>query len=776
MIELSHALAQALAHHRAGRLGAAECGYREILDQDPNHVESLHLWGLVAAQSGRSDLAIAAIGRALQLRPDDPGMINSLGLALKAAGRAVEAEAQYRRALALAPNYGNAHNSLALTLQAEGRLEEAIGHYRQALACDPTLRDAAYHLAAALQQQGQAQAAAEQYLAVLAVVPDHAEAHNNLGNLLTEAGKLDEAVAHLERAAALQPEMPEVHYNLATALQRQGRRDQAVAHYQRALALRPGYAKAHNNLGTALQALGRLSQAVRHYREAAALRPDWTDPTYNLGTVFQQEGLVDEAAACQERVLALEPGHAKAAFALCIAQLPLIYADSAEIPRRRAAYRHHLLRLAERLEERAGSPELEDAVGASQPFYLAYQGLSDRDLQGLYGALVYRLMARSQPPVSLPPPPGAHEPVRVGLVSGFFRAHSNWKVPIKGWLSELDRSRFQVFCYHTGPLQDAETAHAATLCRRFVQGPLPLAQWRREILADQPHVLIYPEVGMDPMAARLAAQRLARHQCNAWGHPETSGFPTLDSFLSSDLMEPADGQDHYTERLIRLPNLSIHYRSEPVRPVALERRDLGLRPEATVYWCGQALFKYLPDFDEVFPRIARGVGDCQFVFINYARGDAVTAVLRTRLDAAFAAFGLSAADFCVFLPPADSDRFVASIGLCDIVLDSIGWSGCNTTLESLHHDLPIVTLPTGLMRGRHGLAILAMMDVTETIADSVPDYVAKAVRLAHDRPWRQTISGKIARSKHRLFGDRSCITALEDFLERAARDYRRHSS
>ena len=80
-------------------------------------------------------------------------------------------------------------------------------------------------------------------------------------------------------------------------------------------------------------------------------------------------------------------------------------------------------------------------------------------------------------------------------------------------------------------------------------------------------------------------------QCNSWGHPDTSGFPTLDYYLSSDLMEPPDGQDHYTERLVRLPNLSIYYEPIDLQPVALDRADLGLRSTATVYWCGQSLLQ-----------------------------------------------------------------------------------------------------------------------------------------------------------------------------------------
>ena len=54
---------------------------------------------------------------------------------------------------------------------------------------------------------------------------------------------------------------------------------------------------------------------------------------------------------------------------------------------------------------------------------------------------------------------------------------------------------------------------------------------------------------MGPVAARLAAHALGADTMQFAGHPETSGYPTLDYFLSSELMEPPDGQQHYTERL-----------------------------------------------------------------------------------------------------------------------------------------------------------------------------------------------------------------------------------
>jgi predicted O-linked N-acetylglucosamine transferase (SPINDLY family) len=147
----------------------------------------------------------------------------------------------------------------------------------------------------------------------------------------------------------------------------------------------------------------------------------------------------------------------------------------------------------------------------------------------------------------------------------------------------------------------------------------------------------------------------------------------------------------------------------------------------------------------------------------------VTEVFRRRLESAFARQGLRAADHCVVLPRLDPDRFVAAMGACDVLLDSIAWSGCNSTLESLVHDLPIITLRGELMRGRHTSAILEMMGLDETIAPTVDDYVAVAVRLGRGAAERAAVGARIAAEKHRLYGDRACIAALEDFLDRAVR-------
>src|SRR5664279_3633324 len=576
--------------------------------------------------------------------------------------------------------------SQALALHQAGRLADAEKMYRIILKAQPDHFDSLHLLGVIFHQRGDHAEAVRQIDVALKINPKMVSAYSNRGVALGELKRFEEALASYDKALALKPDNAEAFYNRGNALRELKRFEEALASYDKALALKPDYAEAFNNRGVALRELKRFEEALASYDKALALKPDYAEAFYNRGNALKEMNRLDDALASYDKALALKPDYAEAQFGLCMAELPILYENEPEIIVRRTAYERRLRVLCDAGDRSTNLADLAKGVGSSQPFFLAYQGYNDRDLQALYGSFVCRVMAKCYPPAALAPPPGAREPVRVGIVSGFFRQHSNWKLPIKGWLSQLDRRRFRIFGYHTGVLQDAETKAAAALCDRFVQGPLPIDGWRAEILADAPHVLMYPEVGMDPVAATLAAQRFAAVQCNSWGHPDTSGFPTLDYYLSSDLMEPPDAQDHYTERLVRLPNLSVYCEPIDPPPASIARQDLGLRSTAMVYWCGQSLYKYLPQFDEVFPRIVRAVGDCQFAFIQYQRGAHITELFRQRLNRAFGALGLKADDHCLFLPRLDEHKFIAASGQCEVFLDSINWSGCNSTLElSLIH-------------------------------------------------------------------------------------------
>jgi len=600
--------------------------------------------------------------------------------------------------------------------------------------------------------------------------PNYADAHSNLGIVLQDIGQLQEAETHYKRALQLNPKLVGAYYGLGIIYQSKGQLNEALTFYQKVTELNPNFALAYNNLGTVLGDKDHFDKAVPYFQKAIELNPNFTDAFYNLGNALQQQGKINEAIIAYEKVIFNKPKDVKARLAKCMAHIPLIYQDESSIEIYRIKYHYELLKLQKTisLETTQDIKEAADAIGCSQPFYLPCQGLNDRELQQIYGSLVYKIMTLRYPQYTqiLTPLCMPQEPIRIGFISGFFYRHSVWKIPLKGWIENLNKQRFKLYGYYTGNIKDHETEIARQYCTRFVEDIYSFDELCKIILGDNLHVLIYPEIGIDRITFRLATLRLAPVQCTSLGHPQTSGLPTIDYYLSSDLMEPTDADDQYTEQLIRLPNLSFFYSPLDVPSVSINRETFSLRPKSILYLCSHSLFTFHPQHDDVFPLIAQYVGDCQFLFISYYRSNLITERFRQRIRKIFDRYKLDADNYIVFLPFLDPGRYHAINCLSDIFLDSIGWSANNSTFEAIACNLPVVTFPGKLMRQRHCAGILTMMGMTETIASSIDEYVDLAARLGLDLEWRHQISEKIAANRHRIYRDKRCIAALENFFEK----------
>ncbi|HEY9810372.1 MAG TPA: hypothetical protein V6D13_13660, partial [Halomicronema sp.] len=191
------------------------------------------------------------------------------------------------------------------------------------------------------------------------------------------------------------------------------------------------------------------------------------------------------------------------------------------------------------------------------------------------------------------------------------------------------------------------------------------------------------------------------------------------------------------------------------------RLDYGLREDAILYLCSQSLFKYLPQHDWIFSEIARRVPQAQFAFLSNSKF--VDKKFKKRLQQAFKQVNLDSEQYCLILPQQSWADYLNLNLISDIFLDTLDWSGGNTTLEAIACNLPVVTYPGEFMRGRHSYAILKMLGVTDTIAPNHAEYVEIAVKLGHDLEWRNNIIQRMAERHSYLYDDKVSVEALDNF-------------
>lgn len=739
-----------------------ELAYRGEAD-----AESQNLLGVIRLEGGDAEGAVAAFVDGLKRNPSDAMMLNNLGNALRKLGNLAQAEASYRQALQvnsnllppwlglcgvfldgnqpanarllidqllpLVPNNPDLLFNEALVLIAEGREADAIAVLERIIQLEPRMVVALIKFGDLLARSRVTARAAAIYQQALQLQPADGQALNGFVEAMVVLDRAADALPLVDRATQFAPADHKIQFLAGIAADLAQQPDRAVKAFDQALALRPGDAELRVICGEHAFKMGRWRDAVRLYEQA----------------------------------LAIDPRQVKARLLLCAHQLPVAYRAEAEIDECRAAFVERLGDLEAWFAtadpaQRARAAEL---LPEALPFLLAAQGRGERDLLGQFGALVVRIMSDFQPPITTPSRQDG--PIRLGIVSGFFRQHAVWKIPMQGFVTGLDPARVRLFCYSTGTESDTETAIARRHAARFVEGPRSREQWIAEIASDRLDALLYPDYYMDPTTAMLAPLRLVPVQIALGCHPITTGLPTMDYHLSADAMEPPDARDHYTETLVLLPNLANCYQFPAIAHWSVSRAEIGVPDDAVMYWCGQSLHKILPRDDQLFGGIAQAVPNAFFVFIEQAPGHAANDILRERLDAVLGAG--SEGQRYILLPKMPIARFQAITSLADVFLDATAWSGNNTAMESLTAGLPIVTLPGETMRARHVFAILQMMGVTETIARSRQDYIDIAVRLGLDAAWRAEISGKMAGNRNKVLNDLSCVRALEDFLEKICR-------
>ena len=186
------------------------------------------------------------------------------------------------------------------------------------------------------------------------------------------------------------------------------------------------------------------------------------------------------AVRSAQAAIDIDPENALCRFLDCVCELRILYANEDDVEARRRAYDTKLRAICSDYEAgRLRANMVEGRSRTANLFIWSWERPPTTGICRRSGTLACcRAIGAQFSQAAMPAPPEVGEPVRVGFVSSHFYAHSNWKIPIKGWMSQLDRNRFAVLGYHLGRERDQETEVAAKLCSRFVHRAMSLEGWR----------------------------------------------------------------------------------------------------------------------------------------------------------------------------------------------------------------------------------------------------------------------------------------------------------
>lgn len=544
--------------------------------------------------------------------------------------------------------------------------------------------------AMALLGQGRHKPAERLLKDVLRRTPDQFDALLGLGVLSGMRGEDGLAAKHLKRAVQKKPASPDAQYNLGQALIRLGRTAEAADALE-AAAASADEPHIHEKLGDCRRQLGALEAAVRHYRRAVELADRRAGGMLLSSLVETQRRLCDwssidaleaQLLACAARGDPVEP-------------LLLHYiADDPSIAKRNAvAYATTFLPA--------------DAAG---PRYRH----APRDRQRL----------------------------RIGYLCSDFRRHATAHL-----MAELfeghDRSQFETFALSFGPPDkgpmrrrlEAAFDHFVDLARHSD------ADIAKRINALGIDILIDLNGYIANARPGILLARPAPIQVHYLAFPGTLGSTAIDYMLVDTVIAPPGADQHYTEKLVRLPDCyQPNDRKREIAAPAPSRSACGLPEDGTVFASFNNPIKISPPIFAAWMAVLAATPGS--VLWLYADNTAAP----ENLGAAAVAAGM-APDRLVFAAYTEPAEHLARLANADLVLDCFPYGAHTTASDALWMGVPVLTREGKSFASRVGASLLRAVGLPELITANAEDYERLAIDLGRTPARLADLRARLARGR-----------------------------
>jgi hypothetical protein len=116
---------------RLGRSAEAQAAFLDILNDAPDHADTLNAFGAMLIRTGYRTAARSLFEQAVATHPEQPAGHVNLGNALRQAGELIASRHAFDEALRCAPDFPQAHQGLGDLLAELGQHETAAAHWRR---------------------------------------------------------------------------------------------------------------------------------------------------------------------------------------------------------------------------------------------------------------------------------------------------------------------------------------------------------------------------------------------------------------------------------------------------------------------------------------------------------------------------------------------------------------------------------------------------------------------------------------------------------------------
>ena len=610
-----------------------------------------------------------------------------------------------------------------------GNLEAARASLTRVLGLDPLHAQAHYMLSVIARHDGDIESAVGLAQRAIRLEPTNADFHFGLAGICAAQRRLAEAIRAYQEAIRLKPEISEWRLELAATLIRAARLDEAMAVYEAKRLAGPPDARAYFDLGEALLKRRQLNEAEQAFQRAAIMAPESGGIQFYLAIACREQDRLMDAEAAARRAIAVAPDMPQGWFAL------------GSVLTRRAKH-------VEAVEHYREAISLLPEYDAAQDGLLCTMNYSEhwspREIYDAHVEWGQRFAKVVRMPLAFSRR-GGRARIRVGYLSPDYHQHpvSHFIEPV---LRHHDRSRFEIFCYHSDAREDPVTRRLKGLVKNWRPvGSASDDELETVLRKDGLDILVELSGHTDGHRLGVLARRVAPIQISYLGYPNTTGLAAIDYRITDSIADPLGEADElHVEKLARLPKAFLCY--SPPDAGAKLRIPPFRRNTHMTFGSFNNLPKITPTCITLWAKVLSRVPESRLLVKTYGLGDpGPRALFLELLNKA----GIESDRVSIAGPTRAHRDHMEAYSEIDIALDTFPYHGTTTTLDALWMGVPVITLAGDRHASRVGASILTTLGLTEFVARTPDEYVSAAALLAGDagkldnlgRSLRQRLTG-----------------------------------
>jgi predicted O-linked N-acetylglucosamine transferase (SPINDLY family) len=667
----------AAVFYQHGKRAEAKKLFRDCIMHYPDDLYAMQMIAVIAREQKEYLESEKFFVNAIALKPDFTSLRLNYGILLKEVGRFDEAIFQFMNAVSLAPSNYKAIYNLGLVLNKLPQADDALIYFQNAVFLNPFFYDAYFQIGVILHERTRYDEAISYFNRVIRIKPDFAIAYYAIGVSLCELNCLVEALIHYDRASFLDPNNFQAVNNRGNVLSKLKRYQEALSCYNRGIEITRNHGQIFLNQGIMLHELKNFKKALESYEWAVSLMPHSANAYNACGNLMIDLKLYDEAFKSFEKAI-------------------ICGVDNFGI-------QSNFLLMLTYLETTTASYRTEKA-----------REFGHNVSRGVMNKFSSWKTCKTE------------QQLRIGFVSGDFNAHPVGYF-LENVLSKLDRKKIEAIAYSNNLAEDETTKKIKSNFSTYNSiAELTNYEAAASIHADGVQILV-------DLSGHTALNRLpmfafkpAPIQMSWLGYWSTTGMKEIDYILGDPYVTPPVEEDHFTERVKRLPE--TYFCFTPPAHMSEIKNLPALENDFITFGCFNSFSKVTKKVMTLWAKILHEIPKSRLFLKARQLGDPQ---LVNETKEFFYTLGIPT-DRLLFEGSTNRVDYFSSYNKVDIALDPFPYPGGTTSVEGLWMGVPVITKKGNCFIAHNGETIAHNSGQADWIAQDDDEYIAKAVRFSTD--------------------------------------------